>query len=246
VICRIEGELVRVDDGRAEVRVGGIVHEVLIPAADEDRLRAQVGASVEFHTLHYLEGQGQGSSFWPRLIGFRSPLERDFFELFTTVKGIGNRKALRALQMPFGMVAELIARRDVAMLTTLPEIGRKTAETIVVELKGKIERFTVLGRGEGAGVAGNAGAEAASAPASKAGRRGGGPSRANAGTGAISSNGDPEPRPSTTALLSDAVEVLVQLGETRVAARQLVERALDRDPEIRAADRLVAAALRER
>lgn len=261
MISRVEGELIRVEDGRAEVRVGGIVHEVLIPAADEARLLTQVGGAVQFHTLHYLEGQGQGSSFWPRLIGFRSPLERDFFELFTTVKGIGNRKALRALQMPFGMVAELIARRDVSMLTTLPEIGRKTAETIVVELKGKVERFTVLGRG---GAPDGAIAEPSTQAAAKPKRKGGvAPAPRNddvaprygvsAARKAAAAPGSAESAPrggnwaeSSTSILSDAVEILVQLGEARVAARQLVERALDREPGIRAADRLVAAALRER
>jgi len=265
VISRIAGEVVRVDDGAAEIRAGGIVYEVLIPAADEERLRGQVGETVEFHTLHYLEGQGQGSSFWPRLVGFRSPLERDFFELFTTVKGIGNRKALRALQMPFGMVAELIARRDVAMLTTLPEIGRKTAESIVVELKGKVERFTVLGRGtpgDDRFVAGPlkrgsapAPSHAATAPATKAaGRRAPAatttatqPTRADAGRStATNAPTSAAPAAAGGSPFSDAIEILVQLGESRLAARQLVERALDRDPEIGTADQLVAAALRAR
>jgi len=259
VICRIAGELLRVDDGAAEIRSGDLVYEVLVPAADEERLRERVGGAVEFHTLHYLEGQGQGTSFRPRLIGFGSPLERDFFELFTTVKGIGNRKALRALQMPFGMVAELIARRDVSMLTTLPEIGRKTAETIVVELKGRIDRFTVLGRGEQRAAPDRAGTDADGAPTPNAGAGAGAGARAGGAKGrsraAAEVAGDgPTPGPAgpssgagaTGTPLSDAIEVLVQLGETRVAARQLVERALDRDPAIRAADQLVAAALRAR
>lgn len=225
------------DGGTAEVRAGEVVYEVLIPAADEERLSGQIGETVEFHTLHYLESQGQGSSFWPRLVGFRSPLERDFFELFTTVKGIGNRKALRALQIPFGMVAELIARRDVSMLTTLPEIGRKTAETIVVELKNKIDRFTVLGRGdpEASGTAvpaqKNATAPRTSGPAPRR------PSAAATTTAGSVSTGSP---------VIDAIEILVQLGEARLTARQLVERALDRDPDLREADQIVASALRTR
>lgn len=233
VITRISGELLRVEDGSAEIRVGGIVYELLVPAADEERWRGSIGESVEFHTLHFLEGQGQGSSYWPRLIGFRSPLERDFFELFTTVKGIGNRKALRALTMPFGMVAELIVRRDVAMLTTLPEIGRRTAESIVVELKGKAERFTVLGRGE------NASTLTMVASAQPSRRMAKVPTAASGMT-------PPPPEGDTGTPLTDAIEVLVQLGESRPTARQLVERALDRDPGIRSADALVAAALRAR
>jgi len=246
VISRLRGEVIRVEEGVAEVRADALVYEVLVPAADEERLRGQIGETVEFHTLHYLEGQGQGSSFWPRLIGFRSPLERDFFELFTTVKGIGNRKALRALQMPFGMVAELIVRRDVSMLTTLPEIGRKTAETIVVELKGKVERFTVLGRGQASTEDARSRAAVAVPSSTKKAKFG---SDASAVTSAVAPKAMPARAASSSGVgsdFTDAIEILVQLGESRLVARQLVERALDRDADLRTADAIVAAALRAR
>jgi Holliday junction DNA helicase RuvA len=77
----------------------------------------------------------------PRLIGFDTEEDRSFFELFTTVKGIGNRKALRALSLPFETIAGAIASRDVDTLKSLPEIGKRTAETIVAELHGKVDRF---------------------------------------------------------------------------------------------------------
>ncbi len=147
MIASIEGELISAEDGAALVQVGPIAYEVLVPAADVPALAGQRGSVVRFVTLHYLEGQGQGSSFWPRLIGFRSAEDRDFFELFTTVKGIGVRKALRALQRPFAEVAAAIARRDEKALTALPEIGKKMAETIVVELKDKVARFTATAGG---------------------------------------------------------------------------------------------------
>jgi Holliday junction DNA helicase RuvA len=158
----LEGELVAVAEGRAHVRCGPITYELHVPAADEQRLSGSIGETASFHTLHYLEGQGQGSSFIPRLIGFTSEADRAFFELFTTVKGMGNRKALRALALPFGDVAEAIAGRDVDVLRSLPEVGKRTAETIVAELHGKVDRFVELkpsatsapaGPGPGAGVA---------------------------------------------------------------------------------------------
>ncbi|MCP3905098.1 MAG: hypothetical protein GY715_15850 [Planctomycetes bacterium] len=144
MISRIEGELVAVADGRAHVRDGALTYELHVPAADEQRLAAVVGETTAFHTLHYFEGQGQGSSFIPRLIGFTTESDRSFFELFTTVKGMGNRKALRALALPFADVAEAIADRDLDVLKSLPEIGKRTAETIVVELHGKVDRFVEL------------------------------------------------------------------------------------------------------
>jgi hypothetical protein len=116
----------------------------MVPAADEPRLVPLIGHRVEFHALHYLESHGQGSSFVPRLIGFGSTEERAFFELLTTVKGLGMRKALRALRLPYQAVARAIAAEDLEVLTSLPEIGRRTAQTMVAELGGKVDRFLEL------------------------------------------------------------------------------------------------------
>ena len=142
MISRIEGVLEDVVEGVAEVRVGeGLVHELLVPACDAGELLTQQGRRVSFFTLHYLESQGQGSHFVPRLIGFSSREQRAFFELLTTVKGIGNRKALRAMQVSHGRMAEAIAAGDAKFLSTLPEIGKRTAESTIVELKGKLDPF---------------------------------------------------------------------------------------------------------
>jgi Holliday junction DNA helicase RuvA len=144
MITRIEGRLVDVGKGRARIECGPLTYELLIPASDEQRLLARIDQTVAFQTLHYLEGQGQGSIFTPRLLGFSCEEDRAFFELFTTVKGVGNRKALRALALPFASIAEAIATKDVDLLKSLPEIGKRTAETIVAELHGKVDRFIEL------------------------------------------------------------------------------------------------------
>ena len=149
MISRIEGELVGVQDGRAELRCGHLTYTLLIPAADEDAMAERVGDRIEIHVLHYLEGQGQGTSFVPRLIGFASTEARAFFELLTTVKGLGARKVLRALRLPYASIAEAIASRDIDLLRSLPEIGARTAATIVAELHGKVDRF--LGPPSGSG-----------------------------------------------------------------------------------------------
>lgn len=209
MISRVEGELVAVMDGVAEVRNGAFTLEVLVPAADEQFLATQVGELVSFHTILYLEGQSQGASFYPRLIGFGSAEQREFFELFTTVKGIGNRKALRAMQLPFGAIAAAIANKDTGLLTSLPEIGRRTAETIVAQLHGKVDRFVELKPGA-TGMDGRAGSPGA--PGSR--------------------------------LIADAIAVLVQFGEPRIAAIRLVDRALIADPTISSPDALVAAVYR--
>ncbi|MEI6879547.1 MAG: OB-fold domain-containing protein, partial [Planctomycetota bacterium] len=104
MINRIEGILESVEETAALVVVGDIAYEVAVPAADIPELYSRIGSRITFHTLHYLESQGQGSSFWPKLIGFQSSKDRAFFELITTVKGIGVRRALRALTIPFARV----------------------------------------------------------------------------------------------------------------------------------------------
>jgi Holliday junction DNA helicase RuvA len=141
MISRIEGELLSAADGAVELRCGAVTYALLVPAADEPQLAPLIGHRVEFHALHYLESQGQGASFAPRLIGFGSADERAFFELLTTVKGLGMRKALRALRLPYRIVAKAIAAEDLEVLMSLPEIGRRTAQTIVAELQGKVDRF---------------------------------------------------------------------------------------------------------
>jgi Holliday junction DNA helicase RuvA len=221
MISHLSGTLVAIEDGAAHVRTGDVTYEVLVPAADSMALATRLGQPVSFHTLHYLEGQGQGASFWPRLIGFQAPADRAFFELFTTVKGIGNRKALRALQLPFGQVAEAIAARDHALLQSLPEIGKRTAEAICVELKGKVDPFV---RGIGAGAA----------------------TGTRATGGASASRGPITAESKLMAAARDAVEVLVQLGHTKPAAREMVERVIARDdaPADPSAEAIVERALR--
>ena len=217
MITQLSGTLTAIEDGAAHVQCGELTYEVLVPAADTMALAARIGQPVRFHTLHYLEGQGQGSSFWPRLIGFQHASDRAFFELFTTVKGIGNRKALRALQLPFAQVAEAIAARDHALLQSLPEIGKRTAEAICVELKGRVDPFV---RGLGA--------PAGAAPGKPAAR------------GPVTAEGK------LLSAARDAVEVLAQLGHPKPAARDMVERVLAREdlPKDATPDAIVELALR--
>lgn len=143
VICRISGKLESVTGMAAIVEPPGtgMAHQVLLPAYLAQRFADRTGQPVTFITLEYLESQNQGASFTPRLIGFATAQDRDFFELFTTVKGIGNRKALRALAEEPASVARAIAARDTATLQKLPEIGKRLAETIIAELTGKVDGY---------------------------------------------------------------------------------------------------------
>lgn len=206
MISSIEGELVEVQDGRAQVRCGGLVYEVMIPAADRGRMTTVVGQVVVLHTIHLMEGTAQGTSYRPRLIGFASQTDRAFFELFTTVKGIGSRKALRVMELPVGRIALAVAEGDIELLKSLPEVGKRTAETIIMELKEKVAPFADPGSS----------AEA---------------------TGTMV-------RESVAEFAQEAIAVLLQLGEPRLRAEELIDRVTRADPAIETADGLVTAALR--
>jgi len=142
MIARITGRLEETADGAALVDAGGgLTYEVRVPAYDVPHLSRQIGQEITLHTIHTIEGDPAHGTQTPRLIGFLAGADRDFFLLFTTVKGIGVRKALRALVRPVGEVAAAIQAKDTAALVALPEIGKRSAEQIIAELHGKVEAF---------------------------------------------------------------------------------------------------------
>jgi len=142
MIARITGQLVDLQNDTALIEASpGIVHELLLPAFVAQRLAPSIGQTVTLHTLHFLEGQNQGALFLPRLAGFLTPADKAFYQLMTTVKGIGHRRALRALVLPTDQLAGAIADRDIKLLQTMPEVGKKTAETIALTLRDKVDEF---------------------------------------------------------------------------------------------------------
>ena len=142
MICRIHGILDHLEANRAELDLDhGLHYEVLLGAYTAQQLAGLDGQPVSLYTLHFLEGAAQGTTLVPRLAGFLTETDRRCFALFTTVKGVGVRKALRALVRRPAEVAAAIASKDQKFLTTLPEIGRRTAAQIIAELGGKVDAF---------------------------------------------------------------------------------------------------------
>jgi Holliday junction DNA helicase RuvA len=141
MIARITGQLEEVASSTVQVRIGGVTYELLVSPYTAGRIGHSIGQEVTLETLHYLEGQSGGSTLYPRLAGFLSAIDKDFFELFTTCNGVGNKTALAAMVVGVDQIAAAIAERDVAMLQSLPKIGRRTAETLIASLSGKVDRF---------------------------------------------------------------------------------------------------------
>lgn len=138
MICRVTGRIQEVSELRAVLEAGDLAYELLLPACAVVDLERRIGETVTLYTIHYLEGTPTGSTLTPRLIGFPTPADRGFFTAMTRVKGISYRKALRAMSLPARQLAAAIENGDERLLVGLPDIGRKTAQQIIAELRGKL------------------------------------------------------------------------------------------------------------
>ena len=119
-----------------------------IPDFVRRQLQSRIGSDVSLHTVHYLEGNPAHGKLTPRLVGFLSEVEREFFEMFCSVDGVGVRKALRAMVRPVRDVAALIADQDAKGLSALPGVGPATAERIIAKLRRKMCKFALIAQRE--------------------------------------------------------------------------------------------------
>jgi Holliday junction DNA helicase RuvA len=144
VITQIRGILRTVAEESLTLAVEPVEVEVLIPEQTRRKLQSQVGEPVTLATIFYIEGNAMGGRMTPRLVGFLSAIDREFFEIFCSVDGVGVRKALRAMVQPVRELARTIQDQDVRMLATFPGIGEATAERIVAKLRRKVGKFTLI------------------------------------------------------------------------------------------------------
>lgn len=144
MIARIEGRLVDKKNHSVILENHGLFYEVFLPEISLGRLdEAQTpDGRLRLVTFHYHHVEPSRSI--PVLIGFLNDLEKDFFEIFITVSGIGPKAALRALSMPIASIAKAIDDGDVGVLRSLPGIGPQRAKEIVAKLQGRISRFGLL------------------------------------------------------------------------------------------------------
>jgi holliday junction DNA helicase RuvA len=144
LITQIRGILRSVAEESLTLSVEPAELEILIPEQTRRRLQTKVGEPVSLHTIFYIEGNAMGGRMTPRLVGFLSAIDREFFEIFCSVDGVGVRKALRAMVRPVRELARTIQDQDVRMLATYPGIGEATAERIVAKLRRKVGKFTLI------------------------------------------------------------------------------------------------------
>lgn len=142
MLYKIQGILKKKEPHRVIVEAGGICYEILTPATVSNHLRGDENAPVQLILYHYFNIDQ--SRAVPILIGFIDELEKEFFEKFISVSGVGPKAALRAFDKPIAAIARAIEDADMAFLTSLDGIGKQRARQIVAHLQGKVGRFALL------------------------------------------------------------------------------------------------------
>ena len=155
MIVKITGKLVALYDERAIIEAPPFEYETLIPEFTRRQLQSELGQTISLRTIEYLDGNPTQGRLVPRLIGFLTDVEREFFELFCSVDGVGSKKALRAMVRPVREVAAAIEEQDVKFLSGLPGIGPATAERIVAKLRRKVPKFALMVARPSEGAAGS-------------------------------------------------------------------------------------------
>ena len=144
MITKITGIVNRVLDEEVRLQVGAFEYQVLVPDFVRRQLQDKHSLEVTLHTDEYFDGNPMQGRVVPRLIGFMSELELEFFQLFCTVDKVGVRKAIKALVRPIKDIADSIQRQDSKWLTSLPGVGAATAEQIVATLRRKVTKFALI------------------------------------------------------------------------------------------------------
>ena len=134
MIARLRGKILEAYPNRLVVDVHGVGYEVFVPLSTFDRLHASAGLEVDLRThLHIRETAHT-------LYGFATEEERDvFLMLIDRVSGIGPAIAMAVLSgMPVARFKTCVVAGEVAELSRIKGLGKKTAERIVLELKDKV------------------------------------------------------------------------------------------------------------
>jgi Holliday junction DNA helicase RuvA len=142
LIGRLSGRLAAKQPPQVLVDVGGVAYELDVPMS----------------TFYNLPATGEGVSLYTHLVvredahtlyGFATLEERTAFRQLIRISGVGARTALAVLSgLSVGDLARAVTLQDTAPLTRVPGIGKKTAERLLLELKGKLAEPTATAGGE--------------------------------------------------------------------------------------------------
>jgi Holliday junction DNA helicase RuvA len=141
MIGYLQGKLLKKEEDRVLLLANQIGYEVLLPAIVTKSLqKKKVGDEISLY-IFYQQTERQPK---PVLIGFNLEVEKEFFQYFISVEDIGPLKAVKALNMPIREIATAIEAGEIAKLTQLKGIGRRTAQKIIASLEGKMGKFALI------------------------------------------------------------------------------------------------------
>jgi len=140
MIGYLQGRLLKKEDEKILLLVGGVGYNILLPASVMASITAsEPGEELSF-SIYYHQTERQPK---PTLIGFHTEEEKEFFQLFISVEDIGPMKAVKAMGLPIEEIAAAIEGSDLKSLMKLPGIGKRTAQKIIATLEGKTARFAL-------------------------------------------------------------------------------------------------------
>lgn len=143
MIALLSGMLVRKDPNEVVVETGGVGYQVFVPVSTLADLPG-LDEAVTLHIHHYVRED------LVALYGFLTTAERRLFGQLLGVSGIGPKVAMAILSLASPAdIRSAITGSDVAFLASVPGIGKKTAERVVVDLRDKLEMVTTEGKGTG-------------------------------------------------------------------------------------------------
>ena len=132
MIARLSGKIVDKLADRIVLDVNGVGYEVFLPASSLARL-GPAGASLVVHTVTHVREDAL------LLFGFLAVDDKHLFETLTGISGVGPKLALALLSgLSPKALRQAVAQRDLAALTAISGIGRKTAERLLVELRDRV------------------------------------------------------------------------------------------------------------
>lgn len=195
MISQISGKIRKKKASSVIIDVSGISYEIMIPPAvmkGIDQARSEDG-TIALITYHYY--QMDPSKAIPVLVGFLNEVEKEFFEQFITVSGVGPKAACRALTLSISSIADAIDKADLSVLKSLPGIGEQRAREIIAKLQGRVGKFCLL--------------------------------QDRFATGPASVKED---------IKEEALNVLLQLQYKKNEAKEMIEKALRRNPELKSCE----------
>lgn len=137
MISHLNGKLISKSSTEAIIECGGVGYGVII-SVNTSILLPEVGENTKIYTFMVTKDESTN------LFGFATESEREAFKLLITISGIGPKTAIAILSsLTVEDLQSLILTGNTIQLSKLPNIGKKTAERLVLELRDKIDKLSI-------------------------------------------------------------------------------------------------------